>query len=50
MKQEEKRVILRIVIAAVLVARRDREWWREIERRHRGAQRFREATKPRFGL
>ena len=39
-----------LVIAAVLVARRDREWWREIERRHRGAQRFREATKPRFGL
>ena len=39
-----------LVIAAVLVARRDREWWREIERRHRGAQRFHEATKPRFGL
>ncbi|WP_297906769.1 RDD family protein [uncultured Actinomyces sp.] len=39
-----------LVIAAVLVARRDREWSREIERRHRGAQRFHEATKPRFGL
>lgn len=39
-----------LVIAAVLVARRDREWTREIERRQRGAQRFHEATKPRFGL
>lgn len=39
-----------LVIAAVLVARRDREWLREVERRARGTQRFHEATKARFGL
>ena len=39
-----------IVIAAVLVARRDREWGREAERRSRGQARFHEATQARFGL
>ena len=39
-----------IVIAAILVARRDREWERECERRSRGKARFHEATQPRFGL
>ena len=39
-----------IVIAAILVARRDREWERECERRARGKARFHEATQPRFGL
>ena len=39
-----------LVIAAVLVARRDREWMREVERRARGTQRFHEATRARFGL
>ena len=39
-----------LVIAAVLVARRDRVWTREVERRARGRQRFHEATQARFGL
>jgi len=39
-----------LVIAAVLVARRDRVWTREVERRARGWQRFHEATQARFGL
>lgn len=39
-----------VVIAAVLVARRDREWGREAERRSRGQTRFHEATQARFGL
>ena len=39
-----------VVIAAVLVARRDRDWGRETERRSRGQARFHEATQPRFGL
>lgn len=39
-----------IVIAAILVARRDREWERERERRERGKARFHEATQARFGL
>ena len=39
-----------VVIAAVLVARRDRDWGREAERRSRGQARFHEATQPRFGL
>ena len=39
-----------IVIAAILVARRDREWERERERRARGKARFHEATQARFGL
>ena len=39
-----------IVIAAILVARRDREWERECERRARGKARVHEATQPRFGL
>ena len=39
-----------VVIAAVLVARRDREWVRESERRARGKGRFHEATQARFGL
>ena len=38
------------VIAAVLVARRDRVWGREIERRAAGQARFNEATRARFGL
>jgi len=40
----------RALIAAVLVARRDRVWTREVERRARGRQRFHEATQARFGL
>ena len=39
-----------IVIAAILVARRDREWELERERRARGKARFHEATQARFGL
>ena len=39
-----------VVIAAVLVARRDRDWGRETERRSRGQARFHEATQARFGL
>ena len=39
-----------IVIAAVMVARRDREWEREAQRRAKGKARFHEATQPRFGL
>ena len=39
-----------VVIAAVLVARRDRDWGREAERRSRGQARFHEATQARFGL
>ena len=39
-----------IVIAAVMVARRDREWEREARRRAKGKARFHEATQPRFGL
>ena len=39
-----------VVIAAVLVARRDRDWGREAERRSRGQTRFHEATQARFGL
>ena len=39
-----------VVNAAVLVARRDREWVSESERRARGKGRFHEATQARFGL
>ena len=39
-----------LVIAAVLVARRDRVWGREVERRAAGQARFNEATRARFGL
>ena len=38
-----------LVIAAVLVARRDRVWGREVERRAAGQARFNEATRARFG-
>lgn len=39
-----------LVIAAVLVARRDRVWAREVQRRAHGRARFHEATRARFGL